>query len=418
MKKVLLAALLVPCLSFSKPAPVSFDFAGVSLVTFAQATFKSIMGRDYVIAPDVVAMDRKITISVKNIGVAEVPTFVENLLSQQGISTTKRGDVYYLESNKPQVPAADSVSSHSDGATTLAQVLDQNRGPKWRGGDPDAVPIDPAAESMVFVPMNRPADFIATVLSATFGRNVANLAGSRVVITASKERIEKVMALAQAVDVLPHKVNVSATFVEVSSNASNGLGVSLVANVLGAKLGVKVGEVGSAALSISNSNFQVIIDALNSDGRFRQVANPRSLVDEYDKSFILFGDETPTVAGSTLDKNSNNIQQTVYRPSGVILDVLPKVLGSGKINMSIDGQVSSFQTTTTGVNGSPTLVKRQVKTSVTVDDGEVVIIGGLNNNKMVRSSSGLPFLPNSWSVASGSQVQTDLVLILSAAVVK
>lgn len=64
----------------------------------------------------------------------------------------------------------------------------------------------------------------------------------------------------------------------------------------------------------------------------------------------------------------------MYRPSGVIVDVLPKVLGNGKINLAIDGQISSFKPTVSGVTGSPTMIKRQVKTAVTVNDGEVLLI--------------------------------------------
>jgi hypothetical protein len=71
----------------------------------------------------------------------------------------------------------------------------------------------------------------------------------------------------------------------------------------------------------------------------------------------------------------------------------------------------------TGVTGSPTLVKRQVKTQVTVGDGEVILIGGLNDQQSSRSSSALSFFP-SWSAKSSSSSSTDLVLVLSAKVVK
>jgi general secretion pathway protein D len=86
--------------------------------------------------------------------------------------------------------------------------------------------------------------------------------------------------------------------------------------------------------------------------------------------------------------------------------------------MAIDGQISSFKATVTGVSGSPTLIKRQVKTAVTVNDGDVLLIGGLNDQQGTDSSAGLAFLPASWSMKSGTKTQTDLVLILSATTLK
>ena len=80
-------------------------------------------------------------------------------------------------------------------------------------------------------------------------------------------------------------------------------------------------------------------------------------------------------------RNAKTMLGTRYRTSsivllGVIVDVVAKVLGSGKVKIAIDGQISSFKATSTGVSGSPTLIKRQVKTTITVSDGEVLLLGG------------------------------------------
>jgi len=274
-------------------------------------------------------------------------------------------------------------------------------------------------EVRLFRPVHRDADFMVAVLNAAFGPNTANRAGGQLVITASKTAIEKAMTLAGDIDVAPAKVTVSATFVEVSSNDGKSRGFSLIANVLGARLGANIGTTDSgSALSIKSATFEAVINALDSDGRFRQVSNPRVIVDDYEKTTISVGDETPTISGTSLDNNGRQIQQIVYRSSGVILDVLPKVLGNGKIMMTIDGQVSSFQSTTTGVNNSPTLVKRQVKTNLTLDDGEVMVIGGLNDTKSTSNTSGISFLPKFLSVTNEQSSKTELVLVLSAQVSK
>jgi len=192
----------------------------------------------------------------------------------------------------------------------------------------------------------------------------------------------------------------------------------LLATVLGARLGVTLGAVNSgSAFSVKNSKFELVIDALKTDGRFKQVSNSRVVGDDYEKLVLTVGDETPTIASTGRDNAGNTVQNVVYRPSGVIVDVLPKVLGNGRIQLLVDGQISNFKSTATGVTASPTLVKRQVKTKVTVADGDVLLIGGLNDTQSSGTSSALSFFP-SWAARSSTSAHTDLVLILSAKVVK
>lgn len=423
MKKILAVLLLVPTLVFAKAEPVSFDFVGVSLVTFGQATFKSIMRRDFVISPEVLSSDRKITISVKNIDAADVPRFVEKILLQQGIATTLNDGVYYLDRVQPDAKVAQQrdveqpvlTNALKSPSVAAGMLFDSSGMPK---NERDYVPSRNVDDlSQAYYPKNRPSEFMASVVSAAFGRQAVILAGSQVVLTGSKAQLVKMRGLLDELDVLPKMVDVSASWVEVTQNNGAGRGISLIANVLGAKFGASLGSVNSgSAVSLKNTNFELVIDALNTDSRFNQVSNSRIVGEENLKMNLTVGDEAPTVSSSGKDNAGNLVQNIVYRPSGVIIDVLPKVLGGGKINMAIDGQISSFKATATGVSGSPTLIKRQVKTVVTVSDGEVLLIGGLNDMQKTNSTAGFAFLPASWSLKSSGTVQTDLVLILSAKV--
>lgn len=417
MRTLLLLLVLWPFSAFAVTIAntTSFDFSGVSVVAFGQSTYKNLLGRDFVISPDVVAMDRKITVSVRNLETEKIAGFVENILAQQGISSTFKDGVYYLSmASKPTElrPVADSTAPASPAFFAPADKAGSVDG---RAATATGRAVDD--ESTVYVPVNRPSDFLAAVVTGAFGERAVVVAGGKIVLTGSKAELKKMIALLGAVDAMPKLVDVSASWVEVTDNAGSSRGISLLASVLGAKLGASLGAVNSgSAISLRNTSFQLVVDALNSDGRFKQVSNSRVVGDDYEKLVLSVGDETPTISSAGKDNAGNPVQNIVYRPSGVIVDVLPKVLGGGRIQLAVDGQISSFKATATGVTGSPTLIKRQVKTRVTVADGEVLLIGGLNDTQTSSSSSSLPFLPSSWSIKSGSKVQTDLVLVLSAKV--
>ncbi|PJJ20744.1 type II/III secretion system protein [Janthinobacterium sp. 67] len=425
MRRFLSALILAPVLAFAAPAPapVSLSFDATPLMAFGEAMFKAIMHRDFVVSPDVIGIDKRITIKVKNIDAAELPRFVEDLLLREGIATTLKGGIYYLSLNRqaavnePQGPPPNSLGSFTS-TTDRPSASEGNSA--THPSDPLAVDHAAASrkdddESVVFTPQNRDADFMVAIANAAFGPRSAVRAGPHLVLTGSKATLEKLHVLLDTADTTPKGLTVSASWIEVSRNDTSGRGISLLANVLGAKLGVALGSVNSgSAVSIKNANFELVIDALKTDGRFKQVSNSRVSGDDYEPMNITFGDETPTVSSTGKDNVGNPVQNVVYRPSGVIVDVVAKVLGSGKVKIAIDGQISSFKATSTGVSGSPTLIKRQVKTTITVSDGEVLLLGGLNDSQSSDTSSGLPFLPSSWAVTSNNSTQTELVLVLSA----
>lgn len=390
---------------------VALNFASVPLLTFAQASFREILKRDYVISPEVLSLDRKITISIKNINKDQVQSFITNILLTQGIAVSDRDGFIYLEAVKVPGPSP---------AETVFPVVahgDINlKNPVSSDSSIVVSSIVSADDTDIYFPENRSSEFIASALNSIFPKCSTSI-GSKLVIKSSKEKIIKILELARLIDTASKKITISASFVEVATGRSNNLGISILANFLNSQAGITLGNVSSgSALTIKNSSLQVVVDALKSDSRFHQLSNPSLTLDELEHGSLSVGNETPTVGGTSQDKNGSLIQQIVYRNSGVILDVLPKIYGSGAVSLAVDAQVSSFQNTTTGVSGSPTLSKRQIKTSLTFSPGTVVIMGGLKDQKTSDSNSGLSFLPDSFRVSSNSNSATDLVLLLSASV--
>lgn len=412
--------------SFVRAEEVALNFASVPLVQFAQSTYRAMLKRDFVISPELLATEKPISVSVRSIKSEDLPRFVEAVLSAQGVRSELRDGVYFLSfagcdggacsagGGRSPIPLSGSISPPHGGGSVLdglsvTGAVSGNSGDRAnRGVD------DENGERDVYRPRNRRSDFLAAALNAAFQSKPATVATDYVVLSGSRKQLDKMLKLCQEIDEPVLTIRISATFVEVSTTSGTGFGVSVIADVLGARLGVKLGDTSSGALTLKTGNFQAVIDALASDGRFKQVAAPTAIVDNYEKANLSFGDSVPTVASTTLDRNGNPLQQVQYQSSGVLLNVQPALIGSGRINVSVDGQVSAFSATTTGVNGSPTLSKRQVQTIVTLDDGELLILGGLSNNKEVSSRSGFSFLPQSWSAQSHNVNSTDLVLILSA----
>jgi general secretion pathway protein D len=407
---------LVLCLAVGPvlAAPVSFSFNAVPLVDFAQFTYRDLLKRDYVLSAELVGLNKKISINVKSLDDSKLVAFVDGVLRSQGVRAVDRDGVFFLEA-APVGLVENSPALVSPGAGASPLVA-----PGLAGGPGGSLaasgPVLP--EFRVIDALNRPVEFLVAAVNAVAGFPVARPAGGkRLALAGSKADLKVLAALVKQLDVAADVVEVSASFVEVTTNEASavGGGLSLVAAAVGRQSGLAVTP-DQGVLSLRAGSYELVMQALAADGRFKQVSNSRVVGDDAEKLLLSVGDEVPTIGGVTLDQQGHQIQNVVYRPSGVILDVLPRVLGSGRLSLLVDGQVSTFQATTTGVSNSPTLVKRQVKTSVSVGDGEVLVIGGLNDSKATQSTAGFSFLPASWRTKSGRDQKTDLVLILSARV--
>ncbi len=78
------------------------------------------------------------------------------------------------------------------------------------------------------------------------------------------------------------------------------------------------------------------------------------------------------------------------------------------MDLKIQQQLSNFVTTETGVNNSPTLIKRDVTTEVSLADGDIILLGGLAEQKDSKASSGWSFFGSRTSESN----KTDIMVML------
>jgi type II secretory pathway component GspD/PulD (secretin) len=95
----------------------------------------------------------------------------------------------------------------------------------------------------------------------------------------------------------------------------------------------------------------------------------------------------------------------------VIFDLKPQIR-ENVIDLVINQQLSSFIPTITGVNNSPTLIKREISTSIGAADDDVIVLGGLDEEKNSQDKSGFSFLPSWLNSRGGENSKTQILLVL------
>ncbi|KLJ14549.1 hypothetical protein G1E_32250, partial [Pseudomonas sp. TJI-51] len=233
------------------------------------------------------------------------------------------------------------------------------------------------------------------------------------VFVGSKAEIEKVKLLLPQIDIAMGEVMVRGVVYEVQTGDSNGSAFSLAASLLKGKLNITLaGNPFDNQVSLSTSDFSAVLSALSSDNRFRVVSQPSLRVRSGAEATFSVGAEVPVLGAVSYAQGSGEpIQSVQYRDSGVIFNLRPQVRES-TVDLVVDQQLSNFVQTTTGVNNSPTLTKRQLTTSVQMRDREVILLGGLTEEKTSDNSTGLSFLPKLFRSNTSEASNSEILLVI------
>lgn len=228
------------------------------------------------------------------------------------------------------------------------------------------------------------------------------------------EQVTQLTQLLQQVDTPVPEVVLQAVVYEVGSHGLEGGALKLAASLLQGKLGISIpGTIaGGVSLALKTASLDAVISALDTDERFKVVSRPRVRVRSGASARFAVGSDVPVLGNANLDKNGNPVQSVEYKPSGIILAATPEIR-EGAIELAVQQEISSFTATTTGVNNSPTLIKRAVNTRLTVQPGELIVLAGLEETKHDKSETRLPLL--GWLLnRQAEQRSTEVLIFLQA----
>lgn len=235
------------------------------------------------------------------------------------------------------------------------------------------------------------------------------------VYSGSSKNISHIKRVLSEIDIPAQQVTVSGYVLEVQTNERNATGLQIIADLFKSKLGMTVGTriEGGNSFTVSVGGLNAFYSLIKEDSRFNIVSNPRLTVLSGNQSQFAVGQEVPVLDSVSYPNNSSNaVQSVTYRNSGAIFTVTPVVLDN-VITLDINQQLSDFVKTTTGVNTTPTLTKREISTRVDVKDGELLVLGGLASSKSSKSRTGFSFL-SAFSGTSDDSTRTDIIVVLQA----
>jgi general secretion pathway protein D len=129
--------------------------------------------------------------------------------------------------------------------------------------------------------------------------------------------------------------------------------------------------------------------AINNDVRL--LARPSLTVINNQEGLIRIGAEVPVQLGETVGVGGTATTNIQYRPTGIELQITPRINEDGVVNLTIRQELSSVSGSS-GINQNPIFQNQEIETSVVVRDGENVVLGGLIQNSNDQLNTGVPYL--------------------------
>jgi general secretion pathway protein D len=154
------------------------------------------------------------------------------------------------------------------------------------------------------------------------------------------------------------------------------------------------GGFGGLATSIGrNGILGAIINAVKSDTESNILSTPSVMTLDNQKASILVGQEVPITTGEALSQNFDNQFRTVQRQNvGIQLEVKPQINSGGAIKLFLRQEVSSVAGPVSNDSSDLIINKREIETTVTVDDGDILALGGLLDDNERRTLEKIPLL--------------------------
>ncbi len=407
------------------------------------------------------------TIELRNVPAREIETILADLLGRQDDGPNVDFEVSSSTSSNTIVVRGDevSVARAIKVATQLDQtdpVRDSLRVIELRNSDAeDIVPIlERLGETMA--QQSAPGDI------QTPGATIAHHQPTNsLVISAAPDTLLAMERVVEALDKRRAQVLVEAIIVEMSDDTARELGVqfllsgtgdssvpflstnfsrsapnllslagavadpavfgganpftdSAVSSLLGLE-GISFGGGGRSG----NTLFGAILTAVEQDTQSKVLSKPFNLTLDNGTSELIVGQQIPVTTGEALGSDNTNPFRTVSRQDvGIKLNVTPRISADDTVRMDIFQEVSSISATLSSGTDDFVTNLRQINTSVLADDGEIIVIGGLieQRNELVNSRvpyvSDVPIVGNLFKSEGQDNQRTNLMVFIRPTIVR
>lgn len=265
-------------------------------------------------------------------------------------------------------------------------------------------------------------------------RIVADPRNNALLVWSTPQEYRMILATLRELDIVPLQALIEVTIAEVTLDDNLKYGVQWffragdTTNTFSALTsGAVAPSFPGFSYFLSGTDVQVALNALTEITDVRVISSPQILVLDNQSARLQIGDEVPIAVQSVLsiDDPAAPVVSTIeYRDTGVILEVTPRVNAGGLVVLDVMQEVSDVTETTSSTLNSPTISQRRIESTIAVQSGETIALGGLIRDTRTTIVTGIPLLANIpilgnlFKSTSDRIDRTELLVLLTPRVVR
>lgn len=255
-----------------------------------------------------------------------------------------------------------------------------------------------------------------------------------IIVVTTPDNAELIRNVLDQLDKIPEQVMIETIIVEATLDSTSRLGVEwkwtneklFNSNTTGTGQ-TDFGQQTTPAqtgfrYTLTGNNFNAFLNAFKSDSKFQILSTPRIFTSNNVQAEINISQSVPYVLNSRQDTNGNFTFNYSFLDVGIILTVTPRITSNGYVTMDVSQTANDLQGYTDF--NAPIVNQRQADTTVSVRDGETIVLGGIIRStvnattRKVPLLGDLPVLGSLFKSTSKEKQKTELLVFLTPRIVR
>ena len=173
-----------------------------------------------------------------------------------------------------------------------------------------------------------------------------------------------------------------------------------------------------------NTSLGALVNLMQGDGDTNILSTPNLMTLDNEEASIMVGENIPVPGTTTLTATNNPFTTYDRKDVGTLLKIRPQINENGTIKMAVYQENSAVKAGVVNAGQGPTTTKRSIESNVLVEDGAIIVLGGLiadeysQNQERVPLLGDIPVIGNLFRNTNRSRKKTNLMVFLRPTVLR
>ncbi|MDR3689017.1 MAG: secretin N-terminal domain-containing protein [Fimbriimonas sp.] len=261
---------------------------------------------------------------------------------------------------------------------------------------------------------------------------IPNMDTNSLIVVTTPENKEIVQRIIKEMDKVPQQVMIQTIIVEATLTKADQFGVEMAyltkQNSATNKVGTTFGLAGANpalqgfTYTLSGSDLTGFFNMLQTNTKFQVLSTPRIFTSNNTQAQINISQSIPYIVSTILNTNGTNSFNYAFQDVGIVLTVTPRITSNGYVNMDVTQTANDLQGYTSF--NAPIVNQRAADTTVSVKDGETIVLGGIMQNQVSSTVNkipllgDIPLLGNLFTSRNKTLTKTELLVFLTPTVIR